>query len=111
MAPALGQAILLVGSWRLIFGMIAAFAVLVLGWFAWRMPETLAPEKRQAISPRVIAGNWRIVLTDRQSVGYMLAATAMQGALYGYLSTIQAIVDRTFGVPDQLALSCSRARR
>lgn len=103
MAPALGQAILLLGSWRLIFGMIAGFALLVLIWFSWRMPETLAPERRQPINPRVIAGNWKVVLSDRLSVGYMLAATAMQGALYGYLSTIQAIVDRTFGAADMLA--------
>lgn len=103
LAPALGQAILLLGSWRLIFGVIAALACAVLGWFAWRMPETLPVERRVPLDPRVLAGNWRTVLTDRLSVGYMLAATAMQGALYGYLNTIQAIVDRTFGMPDMLA--------
>lgn len=102
-APALGQALLLVGSWRLIFGAIASFALLVLIWFAWRMPETLAPERRQPLDARVLAANWRTTLTDRYSLGYMLAAAAMQGAMYGYLTTIQAIVDRTFGVPDMLA--------
>ncbi|MES2754417.1 MAG: multidrug effflux MFS transporter [Pseudomonadota bacterium] len=103
LAPALGQGILVVGSWRLIFGVIAVFALIVLGWFAWRMPETLTPERRVPISVPVIAANWKVVLTDRLSLGYMLAATAMQGALYGYLNTIQAIVDRTFGAPDMLA--------
>lgn len=102
-APALGQALLLVGSWRLIFGAIAGFALLVLIWFAWRMPETLPVERRQPLEARVLAANWRTTLTDRYSLGYMLAAAAMQGAMYGYLNTIQAIVDRTFGVPDMLA--------
>lgn len=102
-APAVGQAILLAGSWRLIFGMIALAALLVLSWFAWRMPETLEPAARVPINPRVIAANWRVVLTDRLSLGYMLAATAMQGALYGYLNTIQAIVDRTFHAAGSLA--------
>ena len=103
-APALGQAVLLVGSWRLIFGFIAGMAVLVLIWFAWRMPETLAPERRVALAPRALAANWRIVLTDRYSIGYTLAATALQGALYGYITTVQAIVARTFGAPRMLAV-------
>lgn len=102
-APALGQGILLLGSWRLIFGVIAGASLLVLIWFALRMPETLPPEKRQPLDLRTIAGNWRITLTDRYSLGYMLAATALQGALYGYLNTIQAVVDRVFGMPDALA--------
>jgi MFS transporter, DHA1 family, multidrug resistance protein len=103
MAPALGQGILLFGSWRLIFGMIAGVSLMVLTWFAWRMPETLAPERRQSLNPRVIAANWRTALTDRYSLGYTLAATALQGALYGYLNSIQAVVDRVFGRPDLLA--------
>lgn len=103
LAPALGQGILLVGSWRLIFGVIAGFSMIVLTWFAWRMPETLAPERRQPLNPGVIAANWRTTLTDRYSLGYTLAATALQGALYGYLNTIQAVVDRVFGMPDMLA--------
>lgn len=103
LAPALGQVILLLGSWRLIFGVIATLSLLILIWFAWRMPETLAPEKRQPLNPSTIAANWRTTLTDRYSLGYMLAATALQGALYGYLNTIQAVVDRVFGAPEMLA--------
>lgn len=103
LAPALGQGILALGSWRLIFGIIAGFALAVLGWFAWRMPETLAPELRQPLEMRVIAANWRTTLSDRYSLGYTLAATALQGALYGYLNTIQAVVDRVFGAPELLA--------
>lgn len=102
-APALGQGILLLGSWRLIFGVIASLSLLVLIWFAWRMPETLLPERRQPLDLKTIGGNWRVTLTDRYSLGYMLAATALQGALYGYLNTIQAVVDRVFGMPDALA--------
>lgn len=104
LAPALGQLILFVGSWRLIFGAIAALSTVVLIWFVWRMPETLHSEMRQPLKPAVIAANWRTTLTDRYSLGYTLAATALQGSLYGYINSIQAIVDRVFGQPQMVAV-------
>ena len=104
LAPALGQGILIFGSWRLIFGFIAGFSLIVLTWFAWRMPETLPVERRVPLNPKTLLSNWRTTLTDRYSIGYTLAATALQGALYRYLNTIQAIVDRVFGRPEMLAL-------
>ncbi|PMZ81019.1 MFS transporter, partial [Pseudomonas sp. FW306-2-11AD] len=51
-APSIGQAILLLGSWRLIFEMIAAAALLCLVWFVLRMPETLRSENRAPLSIR-----------------------------------------------------------
>ena len=103
LAPAIGQLVLFVGSWRLIFGVIAALSAIVLGWFVWRMPETLHAAARQPLDPAIIAANWRTTLTDRYSLGYTLAATALQGALYGYINSIQAIVDRVFGQPRMVA--------
>ena len=44
-APALGQAILLVSGWRAIFGGLLAFATAGLVWFAIRQPETLTQER------------------------------------------------------------------
>lgn len=103
LAPALGQLVLFIGSWRLIFGVIAGLSTLALIWFVWRMPETLHVDARQPLDPAVIAANWRTTLTDRYSLGYTLAATALQGALYGYINSIQAIVDRVFGMPRMVA--------
>lgn len=104
MAPALGQLVLFVGSWRLIFGVIATLSALILGWFVWRMPETLHADRRQRLDVGIIAANWRTTLTDRYSLGYTLAATALQGALYSYINSIQAVVDRVFGMPEMVAV-------
>ena len=104
LAPALGQLVLLVGSWRLIFASIATFATLTVSWYAWRLPETLLDSKRLPLAPARIAANWGITLRDRMSLGYMLAATALQGALLGYLNSIQPIMDRVFGRPELLAV-------
>src|SRR6478735_510343 len=46
LAPNIGQAILLVASWRAIFLVLAGYAVLMLAWSSWRLPETLHPEYR-----------------------------------------------------------------
>lgn len=99
LAPTLGHGILLAGSWRLIFWAIAAFCTLILAWFLIRLPETLAIERRQPISPARIVARWRRVVTDRTSLGYMLAATALQGGLFGYITSVQQLVSETFDRP------------
>jgi DHA1 family bicyclomycin/chloramphenicol resistance-like MFS transporter len=98
-APSIGQAILLLGSWRLIFEMIAAAALLCLVWFVLRMPETLRPENRAPLSLRSTLSGWRHTLRDRYSLGYMIAALICQGAIFGYLSSIQPIMEHVFHRP------------
>ena len=104
-APAYGQAVLSAGGdWRAIFWTIAVSAILVLGWFAWRMPETLRPEARVPLSPARIWRSYRDVMTDRLSLGYALAAGCLTGALYGYLNSVQQIMAEVFGRPELLTV-------
>ena len=104
LAPALGAGLLLVSDWRFIFAAIAALATAVAAWFWVRMPETLHPEDRLPLSSGRIAGGWRATLSDRLSLGYMLAAGAMQGGIYGYLNSIGQVVGDSFGRPGLLPL-------
>ncbi|WP_375397970.1 multidrug effflux MFS transporter [uncultured Sphingomonas sp.] len=103
LAPTLGQVVMLVGSWRTIFVVVAGIALAVLIWFARRMPETHVADSRQPLSFSRIGAGWRVVLGDRLSIGYALAATAMQGAIFGYLSSIQPIMELVFKRPEWLA--------
>ncbi|WP_188446922.1 multidrug effflux MFS transporter [Sphingomonas psychrolutea] len=98
-APSIGQGILLVGSWRLIFEVIAGGALLCLIWFAVRMPETLKREDRQPLSIRATLAGWGVTASDRYSLGYTLAAMVCQGAIFGYLSSIQPIMAQVFHQP------------
>jgi DHA1 family bicyclomycin/chloramphenicol resistance-like MFS transporter len=102
LAPTIGQGVLLLGSWRLIFALIAAMTAIVTPWFWLRLPETLAPENHAPVSVRRIAQGWRLTLTDRTSLGYMLASCALQGALYGYITSVQPVVATTFSEPRRL---------
>ncbi|MBA3880504.1 MAG: MFS transporter [Sphingobium sp.] len=92
LAPSFGQLILLFGSWRLIFVLIAMVSGGVLAWFAIRMPETLPPERRHPLSFARLIADWRTTLTERASIGYTLASTALLGALYGFINSVQQIV-------------------
>ena len=103
LAPAFGSAVLLFGDWRAIFWTIAAVTLLVLTWFAARLPETLHPEDRTPLSLRSIMNGWRLTVQDRYSLGYSLASGVLLGALYGYLNSIQQITADVFRRPDLLA--------
>lgn len=92
LAPSFGQLILFFGSWRLIFVMIAVISATILIWFVWRMPETLAAENVIPLSITRLASGWQQTLTDRCSIGYTLAATALLGALYGFINSVQQVV-------------------
>lgn len=103
-APMFGSAVLLIGNWRLIFEIVAVAAAMLAAWFALRMPETLAVADRAPLDAKRIIAGWRLTAGDRWSLGYTLATTAMMGALYGYLTTIQQIMADTFHRPRELLL-------
>ncbi|WP_284054487.1 multidrug effflux MFS transporter [Stakelama marina] len=104
LAPTFGQTVLLVGSWRIIFGGIAAVSALVLVWFLARMPETLASEHRIPLDPRRLLRGYGIVLRDRYAVGYTLAAALLSGGLFGFIGSVQQIVFDVFRLPNLLVL-------
>jgi DHA1 family bicyclomycin/chloramphenicol resistance-like MFS transporter len=103
LAPSFGQLTLLFAPWRAIFLGLALFATLMLAWSLVRLPETLHPEYRRALSAAAIWGAARETLTNRQSVGYTLAFTVMMGALMGYINSIQQIVFDVFRRPELIA--------
>jgi DHA1 family bicyclomycin/chloramphenicol resistance-like MFS transporter len=86
-APSIGQAILLLASWRWIFAMLLLVALIGWTWLVLRQPETLAPEQRRPLSLRAIARGAGETLRSRTTVGYALAAGLVLGAFLGFLNT------------------------
>jgi len=97
-APALGQGILLVASWRAIFSAFLVIAAATSVWFALRQPETLAVERRIPFSASRVLGGFRAVLGVRVALGYTIAAGLVFGAFIGYLSTAQQVFQELYGV-------------
>ena len=103
LAPSIGQIIMMFGPWRWIFGALAIFSTSVAVWTLLRLPETLRPEDRMPISVAKVAQAYRITLTSRIAVGYMLAMTAMMAGLFGFINSAQQVFVGVFGAPGLFA--------
>ena len=95
-APLLGQTILLLGDWRLIFATFLTLAVIVFVWFFFRQPETLAVENRLSVAPRAVIHSVGVVLRTRQALGYALASGLIFAPFVAYLSTAQQIFQEAY---------------
>ena len=102
LAPFMGTAVLLVAPWPWIFVVLAALSAALFLWTWRRLPETLAVEKRIPLERRALAAAARVVLTDRQSVGYTIANTCFTVAIMGFLTSVQLVFAQTLGRPDLL---------
>jgi DHA1 family bicyclomycin/chloramphenicol resistance-like MFS transporter len=96
LAPNIGQLILLFAPWRAIFILLGAYAVVMLSWSWFRLPETLHPEFRRGLDWRQLSGAILESVRDRQSRGYTLAVTISFSGLIAYISSIQQIVFDAF---------------
>lgn len=104
LAPALGQAVLLVADWRAIFNVFLAIAAIVALWMQVRQPETLTRERRIRFSPTTILANGLLIVRHGPVMAYTFSAGFVFGALLLYLSTVQAIFVDLYGVGDRFAL-------
>jgi DHA1 family bicyclomycin/chloramphenicol resistance-like MFS transporter len=103
-APSLGQTILLYFGWRAIFGTFILLAIIILGWFALRMPETLAPENRAPFSLQRIIMATRKILKIRTALGYTVSAGLVSGAFIGYLNSSQQIFQEQYALGELFPL-------
>lgn len=90
-APSFGQALMLATQWRGIFFVLAAYGVLALVWSAMRLPETLPLSERRSLAIRDVLGAFRQTLTNRQTLGYALAAGGVQGTLFAFVFASQQV--------------------
>ncbi len=104
LAPSLGQALLLVGPWPVIFHALAGFAAVVFGWSVLRLPETLPPERRVPISFATLGSAYRLTLTNRYSIGYALAASMTFGAIIAFVSSAPQVFVDLFHAGDRFTL-------
>src|ERR1700681_4547020 len=84
-APSFGQAVMLLTQWRGIFIVLMLYGVLALIWSALRMPETLPVSERKSLAVRDVLGAFRQTVSNRQTLGYALAAGGVQGSLFGFV--------------------------
>ncbi|MGL5010277.1 MAG: MFS transporter, partial [Paracoccaceae bacterium] len=99
-APALGAAVMAGYSWHAIFWTILIFAAVAGSWLALRQPETLMPANRRPLRATTLIAGARTVLTNRIALASIAAQTMVFGALFGTLSSIQPVFEKTFAKGD-----------
>src|SRR5580698_2804675 len=97
-SPSLGQAVLLLTQWRGIFVVLMLYGALALVWSALRMPETLPLSERKSLAIRDVLAAFRQTITNRQTLGYALAAGGVQGSLFAFVFTSQQVFTEIFGL-------------
>jgi MFS transporter, DHA1 family, multidrug resistance protein len=96
-APAVSSGLLRIGPWQLVFWLcaIAGAALLVV---SIRLPETLAPADRLALSSREVWRSCRTVLVTPGTYGYLVSLTALFGVFLSYIASSEIILDEVFGL-------------
>lgn len=104
LAPTLGQGIMIIADWRMIFLVFIVIALISVAWFAIRMPETLAPEHRAPFSLSRITESTLIIVRNRTALGYTVSAGLIGGAFLGYLNSAQQIFQEQYALGDLFPL-------
>lgn len=96
-APSLGQAILWLASWRYIFMLYIAYALVIGVWIFLRLEETLPPAQRIAFSVAGFVDGFKTVISHRVTMAYTLCMGLFFGSFVGYLNSSQQIFQVQFG--------------
>jgi len=97
-APSLGSAVLQATAWPGIFVTLGVLALLLTGLIAWRLPETLPPERRSTGGLADLARTTRILSTDRIYLGYALSQALAFAAMFSYIAGSPFVLQDGYGV-------------
>ena len=90
-APALGQWIAVLLSWRWIFVLLGLTACALALWTAQRLDETLLQHERLPFSMQAVGQAFSEVVSNRQAMGYATSATLCVGSLFSFIVSAQQI--------------------
>lgn len=105
-APGIGQVIISLFGWRDIFVLYIVYALVVGGWIALRLDETLAVENRIPLKLGAFAHGFKEVVSNRTTMSYLLCMGLCFGGLIAYISNAQQIFMQQFGKSGQVFSLC-----
>lgn len=103
LAPSVGQLILFLTSWKIIFWFIFAFGMLAIIWFHYRQYETLIPKNRHPFSIFRIITRAVEVIKNPVAISFTLASGIIFGSFVAYLNTASQIMQGQYGVGEMFA--------
>lgn len=104
LSPALGQGVLMIATWRMIFVVLLGLGVVTFAWFSLRQRETLLKENRIQFSFSKLGHAIKEVFMIRATVCYTLAAGFISSAFVGFLNSSQQIFQIQFELAEKFPL-------
>ncbi len=98
LAPAIGEAILQLSTWRSIFFLLLLVAFACALWVAARLPETRPAEDRLPLSAGAVWQAIKLVSLTRQTIGYVIAMGFVFGLLVSYVMSSEQIFVEVYGL-------------
>lgn len=96
LAPSLGQAVLLVSSWRFIFVLYMVYALVIAVWIFLRLEETLPEQHRIPFTRRGFVEGFKEVVSNYATMCYTVCMGLFFGSFIGYLNSSQQIFQEQF---------------
>ena len=97
LAPLIGGWLLLLASWRAVFWLLAAFGALILLAARLVLPET----RRPGVATPAWGRSFLIPLTDRATLGFMLAGGFAFAGMFAYIAATPFVYIELFHVSPQ----------
>ncbi|OBI62155.1 Bcr/CflA family drug resistance efflux transporter [Mycolicibacterium fortuitum] len=101
LAPSLGAAVLLHGSWHWVFVALVVVAGALLAMAALALPETLPVSHRRPLAVRGIVGTYMELLRDSRFVILVLVAALGMSGLFAYISAAPFVLQGHYGLDQQ----------
>ena len=98
LAPSLGGVILLVASWHAIFLVCAAYGAICCGLIWWKLPDTLARERRASLSPSTLISRYTLIARERIFATHAAMAGCVSFAMFAYIGGSPQAMIGTFGL-------------
>ena len=95
-APLMGQGIIALADWKVIFLVYIGFSAVTTAWLALRQPETLPVEARRPLAVSTLLSATRELLGHRVVIASIIAQTLTLAALFASLSSMQGIFEQRF---------------
>ncbi|SKX80740.1 MFS-type transporter ydgK [Mycobacteroides abscessus subsp. massiliense] len=102
LAPSLGAAVLVHGSWQNVFAALSCLGVLLLILAVVALPETLLPSARRPLRAGAILRTYRDLLRDKVFVVLVLVAGLSLSGLFAYISGASFVLQGQYGMNQQV---------
>lgn len=101
LAPSLGGVVLLHGSWRWVFALLAVLGAALMLIAIFLLKETLPEERRRPAAIRPVLSTYRFLLRDKQFVVLVLVAALGMSALFSYIAGSSFVLQDQYGLDEQ----------